>query len=140
MEVPGRTATPARILMLPAFGEIEAARLLALDNLFAVVSDKYPVSPGHTLIISRRPVTRFQELTGAEKARLLVWIDWTQEHLASNLSPAPDGFNLGLNDGPAAGQTVLQLHFHVIPRYTGDVPDPRGGIRHVIPGKARYWQ
>jgi len=140
MEVPGRTATPARILMLPAFGEIEAARLLALDDLFAVVSDKYPVSPGHTLIIARRPVTRFQELTGAEKARLLVWIDWTQEHLASNLSPAPDGFNLGLNDGPAAGQTMLQLHFHVIPRYTGDVPDPRGGIRHVIPGKARYWQ
>jgi len=140
MEVPGRTATPARILMLPAFGEIEAARLLALDDLFAVVSDKYPVSPGHTLIIARRPVVRFRELTGAEKARLLVWIDWTQEHLASNLSPAPDGFNLGLNDGPAAGQTMLQLHFHVIPRYTGDVPDPRGGIRHVIPGKARYWQ
>ena len=140
MEVPGRTATPARILVLPAFGEIEAARLLALDDLFAVVSDKYPVSPGHTLIIARRPVVRFRELTGAEKARLLVWIDWTQEHLASNLSPAPDGFNLGLNDGPAAGQTMLQLHFHVIPRYTGDVPDPRGGIRHVIPGKARYWQ
>ena len=140
MEVPGRTATPARILMLPAFGEIEAARLLALDDLFAVVSDKYPVSPGHTLIIARRPVTRFQELTGAEKACLLIWIDWTQEHLASNLSPAPDGFNLGLNDGPAAGQTMPQLHFHVIPRYTGDVPDPRGGIRHVIPGKARYWQ
>ena len=140
MEVPGRTATPARILMLPAFGEIEAARLLALDDLFAVVSDKYPVSPGHTLIIARRPVIRFRELTGAEKARLLVWIDWTQEHLASNLSPAPDGFNLGLNDGPAAGQTMPQLHFHVIPRYTGDVPDPRGGIRHVIPGKARYWQ
>ncbi len=140
MEVPGRTATPARILMLPAFSEIEVARLLALDDLFAVVSDKYPVSPGHTLIIARRPVTRFQELTGAEKTRLLVWIDWTQEHMASNLSPAPDGFNLGLNDGPAAGQTMLQLHFHVIPRYTGDVPDPRGGIRHVIPGKARYWQ
>lgn len=94
-------------------------------------------------MIARRPVTHFQELTGAEKARkarLLVWIDLTQEHLASNLSPAPDGFNLGLNDGLAAGQTVQQLHFHVIPRYTGDVPAPPGGIRHVIPGKARYWQ
>ena len=140
MEFPGRIETPARILTLPIFGEIEAARLLAMDDLFAVVSDRYPVSPGHTLIIARRPVTRFQELTGTEKARLLVWIDWTQEHLASSLSPAPDGFNLGINDGPAAGQTVLQLHFHVIPRYTGDVPDPRGGIRHVIPAKARYWQ
>ena len=140
MEFPRRIETPARILTLPIFGEIEAARLLAVDDLFAVVSDRYPVSPGHTLIIARRPVTRFQELTGTEKARLLVWIDWTQEHLASSLSPAPDGFNLGINDGPAAGQTVLQLHFHVIPRYTGDVPDPRGGIRHVIPAKARYWQ
>jgi diadenosine tetraphosphate (Ap4A) HIT family hydrolase len=126
-------------LKLPAFGEIEPARLLALDDLFAVVADKFPISPGHTLIIARRPVARFQDLTAAEKARLLVWIDWTQEHLASNLSPAPDAFNLGLNDGPAAGQTMPQLHFHVIPRYTGDVPDPRGGIRHVIPSKTCYW-
>jgi diadenosine tetraphosphate (Ap4A) HIT family hydrolase len=107
---------------------------------FAVVSDKYPTSPGHTLINACRPITSFQELTGAEKARLLVWIYWTQEHLASNLPPAPDGFNLGLNDGPAASQTMLQLHFHVIPHCTGDVPDLGGGIRHVIPTKARYWQ
>jgi len=87
-------------LKLPAFGEIEPARLLAVDDLFAIVSDKFPVSPGHTLIIARRPVARFQELTSAEKARLLVWLDWTQEHLASKLSPTPDAFNFGLNDGP----------------------------------------
>ena len=130
---------PQRIT-LPAFGEIELHRLLTFDELFAMVSDKFPVSPGHTLIIARRPAARFQELTGAEKARLLVWIDWTQEHLASHHDPKPDAFNLGLNDGPAAGQTIPQLHFHVIPRYTGDVPDPRGGIRHVIPLKACYWQ
>ena len=61
-------------------------------------------------------------------------------HLTSQLDPKPDAFNLGLNDGLAAGQTMPQLHFHVIPRYTGDVPDPRGGIRHIIPSKARYWQ
>ena len=127
-------------LKLPAFGEIETSRLLAVDDLFAIVSDKFPISHGHTLIIARRPVARFQELTSAEKARLLVWIDWTQDHLASHLSPTPDAFNLGLNDGPAAGQTMPQLHFHVIPRYTGDVPDPRGGIRHIIPSKAHYWQ
>lgn len=54
--------------------------------------------------------------------------------------PEPDAFNLGLNDGPAAGQTVSQLHFHVIPRYHGDVPDPRGGVRWVIPHKAKYWK
>lgn len=126
-------------LTLPAFGKIELGRLAALDDLFAVVSDKFPVSPGHTLIIARRPVVRFRDLTGAEKARLVVWIDWTQQHLATHLDPAPDAFNLGLNDGPAAGQTMPQLHFHVIPRYAGDVPDPRGGIRHIIPSKADYW-
>jgi diadenosine tetraphosphate (Ap4A) HIT family hydrolase len=110
-----------------------------VDDLFAIVADKFPISPGHTLIIARRPVARFQDLTSAEKARLLVWIGWTQQHLASHLSPTPDAFKLGLNDGPAAGQTMPQLHFRVIPRYTGDVPDPRGGIRHVIASKARYW-
>jgi len=126
-------------LTLPLFGEVEPARILALDDLFAVVSDKFPISPGHTLIIARRPVARFHDLTTAEKARLPIWIDWTQQLLATKLSPPPDAFNLGLNDGPAAGQTMLQLHFHVIPRYAGDVPDPRGGIRHIIPAKARYW-
>lgn len=139
MELPRRIATPIATLMLPQFGEIEPARLLAVDDLFAVVADKFPISPGHTLIIARRPVARFQELTSSEKARLLVWIDWTQQHLASHLSPTPDAFNLGLNDGLAAGQTMPQLHFHVIPRCTGDVADPRGGIRHVIPAKAVYW-
>jgi diadenosine tetraphosphate (Ap4A) HIT family hydrolase len=126
-------------LKLPAFGEIEPARLLALDDLFAVVEDKFPISPGHSLIIARRPVSRFHELSTAEKARLLVWIDWTQQHLTP-VSPVPDAFNLGLHDGLGAGQTVAQLHFHIIPRYTGDVPDPRGGIRHVIPSKAFYWK
>jgi diadenosine tetraphosphate (Ap4A) HIT family hydrolase len=130
---------PSARLRLPAFGEVEPARVLAQDDFFAVVADKFPISPGHTLIIARRPVARFQDLTGTEKARLLVWIDWTQQHLALHLTPAPDAFNLGLNDGAAAGQTIPQLHFHVIPRYAGDVPDPRGGIRHVIPSKARYW-
>ena len=63
---------------------------------------------------------------------------WTQQHLTSNLEPPPDAFNFGLNDGQAAGQTIAQFHFHIIPRYAGDIPDPRGGIRHIIPTKARY--
>lgn len=75
MDFPARIATSAGTLILPAFGEIEPARLVALDDLVAVVADKFPVSPGHTLIIARRPVSRFQELTTAEKARLLTWID-----------------------------------------------------------------
>src|SRR5512143_1849734 len=138
MELPSRIASPTGALTLPAFGDIEHTRLLAVDDLFAIVSDKFPISPGHTLIIARRPVARFQALTSAEKARLLVWIDWTQQHLLTNLTPAPDAFNLGLNDGPAAGQTMPQLHFHVIPRYPGDVPAPRGGIRPITPSTPRY--
>lgn len=123
---------------LPAFGLIEPERVLATDELFAVVSDKFPVSPGHTLIIPRRPLTRFRELTALEKSRLLEWVEWTQERLQETLPP-PEAFNLGVNDGQAAGQTVSQFHFHVIPRFTGDVPDPRGGVRWVISAKARYW-
>jgi diadenosine tetraphosphate (Ap4A) HIT family hydrolase len=113
--------------------------VLAVDELFAVVRDKFPVTPGHTLIIARRAVARFQELTVPEKERLFFWIDSTQKRLANTLVPAPDAFNFGLNDGPAAGQTIPQLHFHIIPRYAGDMPDARGGVRHIIPAKARYW-
>ncbi len=126
-------------LNLPAFGLIEPERVLASDDLFAVVSDKFPISPGHTLIIPRRPRTRFQELNAAEKSRLLEWVEWTQERLQQSLSPAPEAFNLGVNDGKAAGQTMPQFHFYVIPRHTGDVADPRGGVRWVIPAKAKYW-
>lgn len=67
------------------------------------------------------------------------WVDWAQEHLQVALAPTPDGFNLGVNDGKAAGLTMPQFHFHLMPRYTGDVPDARGGMRWVIPAKARYW-
>jgi len=126
-------------LTLPAFGSIELERVLAVDDLFAVVSDKFPVSPGHALIIPRRPLTRFQELTATEKSRLLEWVDWVQSRLHQNLKPAPEAFNLGVNDGKAAGQTMPQFHFHVIPRHSGDVVDPRGGVRWVIPRKAKYW-
>lgn len=124
---------------IPAFGEIGGAGLLACDELFVVVKDNNPVSPGHTLIIARRSVARFRELTATEMARLVAWIAWTEEHLISGLSPSPDAFNLGVNDGRSAGQTIEQFHFHIIPRYAGDVPDPRGGIRHVIPKRARCW-
>lgn len=133
---PPRQSAP---LALPAFGAIEAERVVQLDELFAVVRDKFPISSGHTLIVARRAVTRFQDLSAAEKDRLLFWIDWVQKHLSATLRPLPDAFNFGLNDGTAAGQTIPQLHFHVIPRYRGDVADPRGGVRWIIPEKARYW-
>lgn len=126
------------MLTLPAFGAIEDGRVLAADELFAVIRDGFPVSPGHMLIIPRRAVQRFAELTEAEKTRLMAWATWTQEFLGKNAERQPDGFNLGVNDGPAAGQTMPQFHFHVIPRYTGDVEDPRGGVRWIMPTRAKY--
>ncbi len=128
-----------RPVELPVFGWIDAERVLAQDELFAVVLDKYPVTPGHTLIIPRRLVQFLRELTAAELGRLMEWASWAERCAENALSPRPEGFNLGVNDGPAAGQTMPQFHLHVIPRYPGDVPDPRGGVRWVIPDKARYW-
>src|SRR4051812_35291361 len=93
---------------LPAFGKIEASRLVAINDFFATISDRYPVSPGHTLIIARRPVVRFQDLTSLEKEQLIQSIDSAQQHLTVSLNPPPDGFNFGLNDGRTAGQTILQ--------------------------------
>ena len=130
---------PDDLLTLPLFGPIEPERVVAKDDYFAVIRDKFPISPGHSLIIPRRAVARFLDLTGEEQVRLLSWINRTHKSLAESLSPQPDGFNYGMNDGPAAGQTVPQLHFHIIPRYAGDLPDPRGGVRWIIPEKARYW-
>lgn len=121
------------------FEQIEGERVLAQDDLFIVARDKFPVSPGHALIIVKRGISRFRDLTLEEKVRLMQWIDWCISHLQSNLKPKPDGFNVGLNDGPAAGQTVGQLHIHIIPRYIGDVSDPRGGVRSVVPHMAKYW-
>ena len=91
---------------MPGFGTIERERILAEDELFVVARDKYPISPGHSLVIVKRVVTRFQELTADEKTRLLTLVDWCVAHLERSLEPKPDGFNVGLNDGAAAGQTA----------------------------------
>jgi diadenosine tetraphosphate (Ap4A) HIT family hydrolase len=135
----GRNSGAGDTITIPVFGRIGAEDVLAHDELFVVLRDKYPVSPGHMLIVARRSVALFHDLTQQERMRLLFWADWTQRHLTETLTPKPDAFNFGLNDGAAAGQTKPQFHFHIIPRYTGDVPDPRGGVRNVIPSKARYW-
>lgn len=122
------------------FADIERERVLAEDELFVVARDKYPVSPGHSLIIVKRGVARFYELSTEERSRLMQWVEWCVAHLQTTLEPKPDGFNVGLNDGTAAGQTVAQVHVHVIPRFAGDVSDPPCGVRWVIPSKAQYWQ
>jgi diadenosine tetraphosphate (Ap4A) HIT family hydrolase len=96
----------------------------------------FPVSPGHTLVLSRRHVADFFELSRAEVAGLTDLVFQVQRRLAARLCPG--GFNVGVNVGAAAGQTIMHVHVHVIPRYLGDLPQPQGGVRNVIPGKGRY--
>lgn len=108
------------------------------ENLHAVyIRDAYPISPGHTLIIPRRHIASVFEVTAGEWLEFLVLLDLAKQELEAEFHP--DGYNVGINDGPAAGQTVPHLHMHLIPRFQGDRDDPRGGVRWIIPEKADYW-
>ena len=102
-----------------------------------VISDGFPISPGHTLVIPHRHVASFFELEPEEREGLLTLLDRAKAKLDYDLHPA--GYNIGINDGAAAGQTVPHLHIHLIPRYDGDQKDPRGGVRWIFPDKADYW-
>jgi diadenosine tetraphosphate (Ap4A) HIT family hydrolase len=119
------------------FCALPAERILILADEALVIRDAFPVSPGHTLVIPRRHIGSFFELSDAERTCVVELLAQAKAEL--DLSFQPDGFNIGINDGAAAGQTVQHLHLHLIPRYLGDVPDPRGGVRWVMPGKAKYW-
>jgi diadenosine tetraphosphate (Ap4A) HIT family hydrolase len=108
------------------------------QNEFALwIYDGFPVTPGHCLIIPKRHVASFFAISEDEKQAMLALLDFAK--IAIDQQHQPAGYNLGINDGPAAGQTVPHLHLHLIPRYRGDVPDARGGVRWVIPEKADYW-
>ena len=119
------------------FCQLDAACIVFSDDVTLVIRDAFPVSPGHTLIIPRRHVGSFFELTAPERASMFELLTQAKVELDETLQP--DGFNIGINDGAAAGQTVAHLHLHLIPRYRGDTPDPRGGVRWVLPAKAKYW-
>lgn len=98
--------------------------------------DAFPVSPGHALLVTRRHVESWFDATREERAELLDAI--TVARSAIQIGYQPDGYNVGINIGRAAGQTILHLHVHLIPRYSGDAPDPRGGVRRVLPRTAAY--
>jgi len=102
-----------------------------------VIRDGFPISPGHTLIIPKRHLASFFELTNSERQALFDLLEQAKTDIDKEFSPA--GYNIGINDGAAAGQTVPHLHIHLIPRYEGDVADPRGGVRWIFPDKADYW-
>ena len=128
----------ARVIFHCPLCERIAAGMLACENPLAVAfNDRYPVNPGHTLIVPRRHVDDFFTLTEDEQVAIWSLLPPLKEVLAREFGPA--GYNVGLNAGAAAGQTVPHVHVHVIPRYPGDVPDPRGGVRWIVPDRADYW-
>lgn len=111
----------------------DPARVTADTGRVVLLRSLYPVSPGHTLVILKRHVATFFDATWEERAYVLEALDLAKMRLDQEFAPA--GYNVGFNAGRAAGQTVMHVHLHVIPRFEGDVADPRGGIRHCIPGK-----
>lgn len=119
------------------FCEASPERIFYEGRFIVGLWDGFPVSPGHALLVPRRHVATWFDATHDERRELTAAIETARDAILARHQP--DGFNIGMNLGPAAGQTVGHLHLHVIPRYAGDVPDPRGGVRWVVPQRADYW-
>lgn len=119
------------------FCRLRQERILGENEHMVWILDRNPVSPGHSLIVSKRHVASFFETTAPEREAFLSLLDRAREHVRQN--HAPSGYNIGINEGPDAGQSVLHFHAHLIPRFAGDSQDPRGGVRWVIRDRADYW-
>jgi superfamily II DNA or RNA helicase/diadenosine tetraphosphate (Ap4A) HIT family hydrolase len=111
---------------------------LCSNDLCFAIFDGFPVSPGHILVTTHRIVETWFDATDEEQAALMALVKESKRLLDLQLDPKPDGYNVGFNSGAASGQTVPHVHIHIIPRYIGDMSDPRGGVRHVIPHKGNY--
>ena len=111
------------------FCSLEVNDILVQNEMAQAIFDKFPVNEGHVLIVPRRHVASLFDLTPEEVMSIWRLVEQVKEMLNNRFHP--DGFNVGVNEGAAAGQTIFHLHVHVIPRYYGDVPDPRGGIRKI---------
>jgi diadenosine tetraphosphate (Ap4A) HIT family hydrolase len=118
------------------FCPIDPGRIAFSNDHVIALWDRFPVSPGHLLVIPRRHAPAWPDLSPIEKSSIWSAIDQGQTVISEQFRP--EGFNVGFNESAAAGQTVFHFHLHIIPRYAGDVADPRGGVRHVIPNKANY--
>ena len=106
------------------------------NEYWYAIYDKYPVSKGHTLLITKRHISSFFDLTPEEIKEIYNMIKYVKSKL--NIEYFPDGYNIGVNCGRAAGQTIPHCHIHIIPRYNDDVENPIGGVRGVIPNKQKY--
>ena len=118
------------------FKSIPKSRILSESDDFIIIKDLFPVSPGHMLLISKREVCDFFDLTDSERSQLNKSILIAKSIIEKEFKP--DGCNIGMNCGEAAGQTVFHFHCHIIPRYSGDMENPRGGVRHCVEGKGNY--
>lgn len=112
--------------------------LHAEGPLTIAFDDAHPSAEGHTLIVPRRHVGHLTDLTDDEHHQLFQALRGQLRRLETEHGTVDH--TIGVNDGPAAGQTVAHVHLHIIPRHHGDVADPRGGIRGVLPDTARYWE
>lgn len=118
------------------FCEITPDRVVRETASFIVIRDGFPVTEGHSLVISKRHAGNFFDLTPGESHELTDILHGLKKEMKDDKSI--DGFNIGMNCGASAGQTVMHFHCHLIPRRTGDMKDPRGGVRGVIPEKQKY--
>ena len=133
-EIPNYAA--AMVLPPSTFSKIPQTEWIASNDVGFAILDRFPVTEGHTLIISHRVTPTWWDATANEQAGLMELVNQVKLILDGRF--APDGYNLGFNAGAAAGQTIGHLHIHLIPRRTGDVADPRGGVRYVIPERGNY--
>ncbi|MBW7468920.1 diadenosine tetraphosphate (Ap4A) HIT family hydrolase [Pontibacter aydingkolensis] len=123
-------------LISPFFKHNEERELITETvNVFSIY-DKFPVNPGHALVIPKKVISNYFELTEAEQGECWTVVNKVQSILQQQYHS--NGFNIGINVNEAAGQTVPHIHIHVIPRYTHDMEDPRGGVRNVIPSRGNY--
>lgn len=118
------------------FCNIDRARIVDENDLALSLEDAFPVNPGHTLVVPRRHVSSWFDATVSERRAVDDLLDRARARLDSLFSPS--GYNIGINIGVDAGQTVPHLHIHLIPRFKGDVDDPTGGVRFVIPKRGDY--
>ncbi|MDA9040614.1 HIT family protein [Gammaproteobacteria bacterium] len=119
------------------FCNLDESRVEIENNLALSFKDLYPVTKGHSLVIPKRHAQSFFDLEKDEKKAILELLELQKEKLTSQ-DKLITGFNIGINDGIDSGQTVMHCHVHLIPRRKGDMNDPRGGVRGVIPEKQSY--
>ena len=120
------------------FCNLQRSSFIYESEFVVGILDRFPVGPGHALLITRRHVPTWFDASYSERQALLDGIEPVRRAVEKLVDRPADGWNVGFNAGRAAGQTVDHLHLHVIPRWVGDVADPRGGIRGVIPAKQTY--